>query len=283
MGNKALINKNDITYNKASGIHVMSSASAIIINNSISTNIFQGVLVQENSSAHIERNDISSNIKANIGLGGDESCNTSIINNKILNGRCEGIFMIDCGKALITRNTIKDNYYGIMVITSIPIIENNEIIENKHHGILLLKKSRAVLTKNIIKENKGVGVFVRDHSCTLMTGCTIAENHLGFVQERKYNPNKFRQSNKDNIKEELSEEKKRREKQEAIALDGENEFHGIDISKYHGGNFKHVTEKFTKKVSMKKKADPWAMEDLKVNNEIEDIIRVPFEVKCNLI
>jgi parallel beta-helix repeat protein len=89
--------------------------------------------------------------------------------------------MIDCGKALITRNTIKDNYYGIMVITSIPIIENNEIIENKHHGILLLKKSRAVLTKNIIKENKGVGVFVRDHSCTLMTGCTIAENHLGFV------------------------------------------------------------------------------------------------------
>jgi hypothetical protein len=34
---------------------------------------------------------------------------------------------------------------------------------------------------------------------------------------------------------------------------------------------------------MKKKADPWAMEDLKVNNEIEDIIRVPFEVKCNLI
>jgi F-box protein 11 len=125
MANKSHIAKNNITFNKKTGIHVMNSATVTILDNSISKNIFQGILIQENSSAHVERNKISSNIKANIAYGGEESCNTNIINNKITNGRCEGIFLIDCGKSMITRNEIKGNYYGILAITSIPTIMHN--------------------------------------------------------------------------------------------------------------------------------------------------------------
>lgn len=51
----------------------------------------------ETSSAVIEKNEISDNIKANVALGGTNSVNTFIIDNKINGGRCEGIFAIECG------------------------------------------------------------------------------------------------------------------------------------------------------------------------------------------
>jgi len=147
-------------------------------------------LIRENSSAHVERNEISSNIKANIAYGGEESCNTNIINNKILDGRCEGIFLIDCGNSLITRNVIRGNYYGILAITSIPLIQHNQIIKNKNHAVMLIKKSKVRLVNNKIKNNKGVGVFIRDDSCVNMKDCTLDGNNIGLVQERKFNARK---------------------------------------------------------------------------------------------
>lgn len=135
----------------------------------------------EHSSAHIERNEILGNIKANIALGGDESCNTSIINNRILKGRCEGIFMIDCGKCLIMNNQIKGNYFGVLSISSIPVIQNNTIIKSKSHAILATKKSKLLLLKNTLKDNTGVGVFLRDDSCVHMKHCTIEGNVAGYV------------------------------------------------------------------------------------------------------
>lgn len=190
MANKSFISKNIISFNKKSGIHVSNSATVTILDNTISKNIFQGILIQEHSSAHVERNEISSNIKANIAYGGEESCNTNIINNKILSGRCEGIFMLDCGRSLVTRNEIRGNYYGILAITSIPIIQHNDLVRNKKHAIMLLKKCKAQLRFNRIKNNHGVGVFIRDDSCVDMTNCIIDGNHLGLVQERKFNPKK---------------------------------------------------------------------------------------------
>jgi F-box protein 11 len=63
----------------------------------------------ETSSAVIERNEITDNIKANIALGGANSVDTFIVENKILGGRCEGIFLIECGKCWIFRNVIAEN------------------------------------------------------------------------------------------------------------------------------------------------------------------------------
>jgi F-box protein 11 len=161
-----------------------------IFDNRIFDNIFQGILITEHSSAHVERNEIIGNIKANIALGGDESCNTNIINNKILKGRCEGIFMIDCGKCLIMKNEIKGNYFGILSISSIPIVQDNTIVKSKSHAILATKKSKVIILNNTLKDNLGVGVFLRDDSCTHMRKCTVEGNVAGYVQERKYNPKK---------------------------------------------------------------------------------------------
>ena len=82
-------------------------------------------MLVETASAIIERNDISENIKANIALGGKNSVDTFIVENKISQGRCEGIFAIECGKAWITRNNIFENNDGIVTVASIPEISLN--------------------------------------------------------------------------------------------------------------------------------------------------------------
>ena len=58
-------------------------------------------MIVEGSSAHIIRNRIEHNIKANITLGGQESGNTRIVQNKILNSKSgEGIFVVEGEKDL---------------------------------------------------------------------------------------------------------------------------------------------------------------------------------------
>ena len=93
-------------------------------------------MITEDSSAHIEQNDLNDNIKSNIAFGGRGSVNTVVIKNKIHNGRCEGIFIIDGGKSYITRNKIFENNNGMILITSSPIIMQNKIYKNKFNGIL---------------------------------------------------------------------------------------------------------------------------------------------------
>jgi parallel beta-helix repeat protein len=98
--------------------------------------------------------------------------------------------MIDCGKCLIMNNEIRGNYFGIISISSIPVIQNNTIIKSKSHAVLATKKSKVILLKNTLKDNLGVGVFLRDDSSTHMKSCTVEGNIAGYVQERKYNPKK---------------------------------------------------------------------------------------------
>lgn len=50
-------------------------------------------MLVETSSAIVERNEISENIKANVALGGASSISTVIVENQILRGRCEGIYI----------------------------------------------------------------------------------------------------------------------------------------------------------------------------------------------
>jgi F-box protein 11 len=73
----------------------------VVYKNKISKNLGQGVLLVETSSGIIERNEITDNIKANIALGGTNSVNTFIVENVIQGGRCEGIFVIECGECWI--------------------------------------------------------------------------------------------------------------------------------------------------------------------------------------
>jgi F-box protein 11 len=104
------------------------------------------------------------NIKANIAFGGKSSNNTTIIDNKILSGRCEGIYLIAGGFCYISRNVIQDNNEGIVSITSLPEIRENIVQKNKSNGIMIMKDTQCKLVNNTIKENQGIGLYIRDKS-----------------------------------------------------------------------------------------------------------------------
>lgn len=72
------------------------------------------------------KNQIYSNFKSNIAFGGNLAGNTVISNNKIYNGRCEGIFMIkSSGHPWIQNNEIYGNHDGVIVVDSNPLIFRN--------------------------------------------------------------------------------------------------------------------------------------------------------------
>lgn len=180
-----IINNPNICLNKMAGIMVVRSSQPIILDNKIFKNLFQGILLVDNTSAHIENNEIYDNIKANIAFGGAESRNTVIIRNDIHGGRCEGIFMIEGGRALIRHNKIRNNYDGIILITSIPSIHYNVIEGNKNHGMMVLKDSRPKFFSNEVRKNNSVGLFIRDKSKGEYYKNKFDENKLGIVIERK--------------------------------------------------------------------------------------------------
>ena len=59
---------------------------------------------------------------ANIVVGGTSDEETTILKNKIYDGRCEGIFLLEAVKTRILQNEILNNYLGISCINSSPII-----------------------------------------------------------------------------------------------------------------------------------------------------------------
>lgn len=50
--------------------------------------------------------------------------------------------MINACECFIIRNCIEKNNDGIIMITSVPLVQNNIIVYNKNHGIMLMKDSR---------------------------------------------------------------------------------------------------------------------------------------------
>ena len=73
-------------------------------------------------------------------MGGFNSVNTFIVDNKIQGGRCEGIFIIESGEVWIKKNHIFENNDGIIILSSVPIIKHNHIYNNKNMGIICLKR-----------------------------------------------------------------------------------------------------------------------------------------------
>ena len=167
------------------GVKVDEEAHVICAKNLILKNIEQGILIVEKSSAHIENNIIKENVKANIAFGGENSCNTAIIRNKIMGSRCEGIFMVESGKSFIHNNEIHDNYDGIICLTSFSEISYNKIFGNRCNGIMILKDSQPNITNNTITDNAGIGIVVRDKSKGSMTKNVLSGNELDIFIERK--------------------------------------------------------------------------------------------------
>lgn len=91
----------------------------------------------ESTYAHIEKNIIRTNYKANIAYGGEQSCDTVILNNEISQSRAEGIFGIETGFAWIIRNKIFNNSDGIVLFDSTTHISENAISENQRAGIVI--------------------------------------------------------------------------------------------------------------------------------------------------
>jgi F-box protein 11 len=83
-----------VAYNRMAGIKADSGASIVIRKNTIYKNIQQGILISSTASGFMATNTIYENIKANVALGGNESVNNVLVENKIYGGRCEGIFII---------------------------------------------------------------------------------------------------------------------------------------------------------------------------------------------
>ncbi len=126
--NKMRIEANQfIGYNKKAGIKLEEEASPCIYNNTIVRNLAQGILLVEKAMAHIEMNKIYENVKANIAFGGKLSINTNILRNKIKGGKCEGIFIVECGQCWIHGNDIYKNNHGIVCQMAGPELWGNRI------------------------------------------------------------------------------------------------------------------------------------------------------------
>lgn len=92
------------------------------------------MLLVETAQAEIVKNVVMENLRANIAYGGENSENTTIIENTISHGRCEGIYVVKSLGSTIERNDIFENNYGIVVQNSSPNVSKNAIYKNKSDG-----------------------------------------------------------------------------------------------------------------------------------------------------
>lgn len=162
--NSANLKSNRIYLNKRAGVFVNKRAYISVFKNEIFKNIGQGICIKESAGAMVEKNVIRENIKANLAIGGTSTKESVILKNEIINGRCEGIFLMESTLARIYYNEIQGNHFGILTVNSSPIIIGNKIKENNFHGIMAIKKCSFVIANNEIHRNKEVGLYIRD-SC----------------------------------------------------------------------------------------------------------------------
>lgn len=121
----------------------------------------------------------------NIGLGGNKSNNTTIMENRIKGSKGEGIFMAECCGASVLRNDVLDNNDGIVAHSSNAIINRNFISKNKGNGILLLKNAKVELCQNFISQNEAVGLYFRDKSYGTIESNIIDGNEIDVNLEKQ--------------------------------------------------------------------------------------------------
>lgn len=184
--NLAWIKGNCIKENNLCGIKVQSEASPLILSNKILGNKTQGILFVENSWGKIIDNDISENTKANLALGGQDSMNSYISNNRITNGLAEGLFIIKSGRVIVRHNDVSSNNDGMILVDSYAEVNNNTVTNNEKHGIFLLQNSRPTIKQNLIEHNKEAGMYIKGRSnLAKITENTIRDNTKGVFLEKK--------------------------------------------------------------------------------------------------
>ena len=104
-------------------MHVKSFENANVISN----NYNQGILIVEGSHAEIIANKVEHNIKANIAMGGQNSKETRILYNYILNSKSgEGIFVVEGEDGLLIEdNQIESNQDGVVLVNTQGKVKKN--------------------------------------------------------------------------------------------------------------------------------------------------------------
>jgi parallel beta-helix repeat protein len=172
-----------IGHNRRAGVRVQEYAVVKIYKNMIFENVHQGVLLTNGTSASILQNTIYGNLRANIAFGDGD---VTIIENKIYNGRCEGIFMMN-SRGVIRDNDVYECNDGILSVSSRPELQKNRVYQNRRTGVTLADKTRALVYENQIHHNVECGLYVRDTSKAVIKGNTLRENgiQISFTSSKK--------------------------------------------------------------------------------------------------
>mmetsp|Transcript_6692 Transcript_6692/g.11855 ORF Transcript_6692/g.11855 Transcript_6692/m.11855 type:complete len:516 (+) Transcript_6692:54-1601(+) len=182
-----------IGHNRKAGIRVQDYAVVKIYKNMIFENVHQGVLLTHGTSAHIYQNSIYGNLRANVAFGDGD---VVVVENKIYNGRCEGIFMMN-GRGVVKENEIYECNDGILSVSSKPEVEKNSIYHNRRTGVTLADKSKAFVHENQIHHNGECGLYVRDTSKAVIKGNSLHDNaiQISFTSSKKMNLKEFHSEN----------------------------------------------------------------------------------------
>lgn len=172
-----------ISENGECGIKVCQLAEADIVNNFVYYNNGQGVLLQEKSIAKLQLNSVFKNLKANVAIGGELSGDSLIFQNTIHSSPSEGLFMVQCGNAMVYKNDIYGNYDGVVVYESCPELRGNLIRANTTNGLIVMKGSQPIVEGNLIEENEIIGMVIKDISEPILKKNKIENNEVNFASE----------------------------------------------------------------------------------------------------
>ncbi len=151
-----LIYNNTILGSEYYGIFVYNSSNVTIIDNKIGSNYYDGISVKQSNNTVIERNIIFNN------TDGDGITIWYFSNN---------IF--------ISNNTITENKYGIVLLTSSNIVvKNNNITDSTYYGIYLYNASNISLYNNTVEENDA-GIEIEYSSVVNVLSNYISNNIVG--------------------------------------------------------------------------------------------------------
>jgi parallel beta-helix repeat protein len=149
---------NNISSNHKEGIY-LSGYNNFIIGNKILNNQDDGIYLKWPSSSNIIKdNNVSLNHNEGINLSNTNI--TSIMNNSI-NGNLDGIVIDDSYNNKITNNTISDNKFSGLIITSLSsynMITGNTISNNRWFSLLFGEECNynTIFHNNFIKNNWNV-------------------------------------------------------------------------------------------------------------------------------
>ena len=87
--------------------------------NKVASTLGNGVHVLGNCAVFLEKNIVDGSLKSNIVLEGPNNIENFVFQNQSSNARGEGIFLIHCENFTLQKNTITNNYNGIVSLTGV--------------------------------------------------------------------------------------------------------------------------------------------------------------------